>query len=158
MQMKIAADEIRRQREARLWSQEHLAELAGISLRTVQRVETEGNASNETAMALAAAFDLPIAALRPGGTPALNEARPAPAAGANPPATSTPPASPAAPRQARFHTHLLIYLAVCGSMLLADFSSNGSITWSKWPLLGWGIGVLLSYLKIQRRQARAAQA
>lgn len=156
MQMKLIAGEIRRQREARLWSQEHLAELAGISLRTVQRVETEGKAANETAMALAAAFDLPINCLR------LTEAAPDAASGnvaepASTPTASTPtverPRSPS-----RFHTHLVIYLVVCSGMLVADISSHGSITWSKWPLLGWGLGLLLGYLKRQRRQEGALLA
>jgi len=49
---------IKRWREERSWSQDHLAEAAGVSLRTVQRVENGDGASRETIMALAAAFDV----------------------------------------------------------------------------------------------------
>ena len=39
---------LKKWRESRAWSQEHLATLAGLSLRTIQRVETDGRASAET--------------------------------------------------------------------------------------------------------------
>ena len=55
--MKIAATTVRQLREARAWSQEQLATVSGISPRTVQRVESEGVASLDTRMALAAALE-----------------------------------------------------------------------------------------------------
>lgn len=55
--MKIAAATVRQLREARAWSQEQLATVSGISPRTVQRVESEGVASLDTRMALAAALE-----------------------------------------------------------------------------------------------------
>jgi len=63
MAFKTDAAKIRRWREERHWSQEHLAELAGIGLRTVQRVENCEPASRETVMALAAAFNVEAIAL-----------------------------------------------------------------------------------------------
>jgi len=39
------------------WSQELLAKASGLSLRTIQRVEKDGNSSAETQLALAAAFN-----------------------------------------------------------------------------------------------------
>ncbi|MEO9133032.1 MAG: helix-turn-helix transcriptional regulator [Sphingomonas sp.] len=57
------AEKIRRWREERHWSQEHLAAVAGIGVRTVQRIENGETASNETLMALAAAFSVDVAAL-----------------------------------------------------------------------------------------------
>lgn len=55
-EMKISSTEVRRLRLARNWSQEHLAAVSGLSLRTIQRVEAEGTASASTRMGLAAAF------------------------------------------------------------------------------------------------------
>ena len=43
MQMQVNSEKIRRWREERCWSQEHLAEVSGISLRTVQRLENGGS-------------------------------------------------------------------------------------------------------------------
>ena len=64
-EMKIDRNTVHRLRTDRGWSQEHLASVAGISLRTVQRVESEGSASGETKMSLAAAFGTSVADLAP---------------------------------------------------------------------------------------------
>ncbi|MEM9937551.1 MAG: helix-turn-helix transcriptional regulator [Pseudomonadota bacterium] len=60
MQVQPDATKIRRWREERYWSQEHLADLAGIGLRTIQRIETGEPASRDSMMALAAAFDVNV--------------------------------------------------------------------------------------------------
>lgn len=56
--MDLDSAEIRRLRERRAWSQERLAEIAGLSVRTVQRIERGESASLESRLALASAFDL----------------------------------------------------------------------------------------------------
>ncbi len=63
MTFRTDTDKIRRWREERHWSQEHLAELAGIGLRTLQRIETGQQASDETLKALASAFQVDVMAL-----------------------------------------------------------------------------------------------
>ncbi len=63
MDMQLNKDQLRREREVRAWSQSHLAEVAGLSMRTVQRIETSGSASLESAKAIAAAFDTHVEAL-----------------------------------------------------------------------------------------------
>ena len=63
MQFRPDAEKIKRWREERLWSQEHLADLAGLGLRTVQRIENGDSASRDSVMALAAAFNVDAAAL-----------------------------------------------------------------------------------------------
>jgi transcriptional regulator with XRE-family HTH domain len=62
-EMIVNPEAIRRLREARSWSQEHLAEAAGISPRTVQRMETEGRASPESRLAVAAALGIEASTL-----------------------------------------------------------------------------------------------
>lgn len=47
-------------RERRAWSQDHLAEVSGISLRTIQRVEATGKTSKETLMALSVALNISV--------------------------------------------------------------------------------------------------
>ena len=63
MAFKTDAKKIKRWREERHWSQEHLAELAGVGIRTVQRIENGEPASKDTLMALAAAFNVDAMAL-----------------------------------------------------------------------------------------------
>ena len=50
-------------RKQRSWSQDELANVAGLNLRTVQRIERNGSASLQSRRALAAAFDLDPSAL-----------------------------------------------------------------------------------------------
>lgn len=66
--MQINKTFLRQEREKRAWSQSHLAEVADLSMRTVQRIEQSGVASMESAKALAAALDLELAILM--GNPA----------------------------------------------------------------------------------------
>jgi transcriptional regulator with XRE-family HTH domain len=68
-QMKINGEAVRTLRERKSWSQEHLANASGLSVRTVQRVEVEHIASAETRLALAAALDVPVAELVPAPPP-----------------------------------------------------------------------------------------
>jgi transcriptional regulator with XRE-family HTH domain len=59
-QMKLDPARLKQLRESRGWTQEQLAEIAGLNARTVQRIEAGGNASAETGMALASALDCPL--------------------------------------------------------------------------------------------------
>lgn len=54
---------IKRWREERCWSQEHMADVAGVGLRTIQRMENGSPVSRDTVMALAAAFDVDAMAI-----------------------------------------------------------------------------------------------
>ena len=56
MEMKINHKLVRELRTNANWSQEELAAVSGLSLRTIQRVENDGTASLETRKALASAF------------------------------------------------------------------------------------------------------
>lgn len=53
-------------REARGWTQEHLAEASGLSVRTIQRIEAGEPPAQETLLALAATFDLSVVDLEDG--------------------------------------------------------------------------------------------
>ena len=64
MDMRIDSKRIRAERERRAWSQEHLATVSGLGLRTIQRIEKTGAASFESARALAAVFEVSVADLR----------------------------------------------------------------------------------------------
>lgn len=64
MDMKVDSKKIRAARERRAWSQEHLATVSGLGLRTIQRIEKTGAASFESARALASVFEVDVASLR----------------------------------------------------------------------------------------------
>jgi len=63
MDMKIDSRLIKAEREKRAWSQEHLADVAGLGVRTVHRIENTGSASPESVKALASVFEIEISDL-----------------------------------------------------------------------------------------------
>jgi len=54
--MKLNYKKIKSLREKHCWSQDELASISGLSIRTIQRVEKTGNSSLETMKALASVF------------------------------------------------------------------------------------------------------
>ena len=61
--MNIDSARLRELRTARQWSQEQLARLSGLNLRTVQRLESGAKVSMESLRALAAVFEVPAESL-----------------------------------------------------------------------------------------------
>ncbi len=114
MDVTMNAQLIRKLREERAWSQEHLAAAAGLSLRTIQRVEAEGKASAETRLALAGAFGVELALLT------TEDAAPTPA-----------------PHwlMSRAQYHSLRLAILVAALLGFDLYRHASLTWSRWVLL-----------------------
>lgn len=74
MDISVKVKEIR---ERKGWSQEHLADVAGLSVKTIQRIESRmGKASFESQQALSQAFDIRIEKLFYSQTPKKPERRP----------------------------------------------------------------------------------
>lgn len=66
--MFINSNRLRELRAARQWSQEQLAKLSGLNLRTIQRLESGAKISTESLRALAAVFEVPAESLLLGET------------------------------------------------------------------------------------------
>ncbi|MGE0624204.1 MAG: DUF805 domain-containing protein [Pseudomonadales bacterium] len=79
--MQTNSTRLRELRVARQWSQEQLARLSGLNLRTIQRLESGARISTESLRALAAVFEVPAESLLLGdptptpGQPALEAIR-----------------------------------------------------------------------------------
>lgn len=77
--MYINSARLRELRASRQWSQEQLANLSGLNLRTIQRLESGARISTESLRALAAVFEVPAESLLAGhpapGQPALKAIR-----------------------------------------------------------------------------------
>ena len=58
MEHMINTDLILKLRKERSWSQDHLASVSGLSLRTIQRIENEGSCSLDSKKALATTFEI----------------------------------------------------------------------------------------------------
>lgn len=63
MEMQLNQDTLKIQRDSRAWSQTQLAEVSGLSLRTIQRIEKTGVASQESAKSLASVYECSITEL-----------------------------------------------------------------------------------------------
>ena len=63
MEMKLNQQLIKQMRLQRNWSQAQLAEITGLSKRTIQRIEKHGQASMESARSLAAVFETQVSEL-----------------------------------------------------------------------------------------------
>ncbi|MDM7859255.1 DUF805 domain-containing protein [Alteromonas sp. ASW11-36] len=61
--MYVNSNRLRELRLARQWSQDQLAELSGLNLRTIQRLESGANISSESLRALSAVFEVPAESL-----------------------------------------------------------------------------------------------
>ncbi len=60
MEMKLDQPSLIRYRSSKAWSQQQVADICGLSLRTIQRAENSGRASQDTCLALASAFDVEV--------------------------------------------------------------------------------------------------
>jgi len=60
MEMQLSIDKLKLKRDAHGWTQSHLAEVADVSLRTIQRIEKSGIASQESAQSICAAYNITV--------------------------------------------------------------------------------------------------
>lgn len=127
---------IRLQRLKNGWSQEQLAEMAGLSTRTVQRIERGAKASPETLKCLAAVLETDFATLQETQT-------------MQPTAQIT--ATEAEEQEAleyvrdikAFYNHLITFGIVIVFLSVLNLLVTPGYFWVKWVLFGWGIGVAL---------------
>ena len=47
-----------------------------------------------------------------------------------------------------FYIHLAVYIAVNILLIIINLSTSTQYFWFKWPLIGWGIGVLFHALSV----------
>jgi transcriptional regulator with XRE-family HTH domain len=137
---------IQKLRLQRGWSQQQLADLSGLSVRTVQRIEQGQVASTESLKSLAAVFEIDFSTLQ---EPGMN--------------TTTAPASPAAfdadealafaqvRKLKGFYLHLAQYVVVVTLLLGINLWTRPQYLWVGWVAMGWGIGVLFHGLRVFER-------
>lgn len=123
---------IQKLRLQRGWSQEQLADVSGLSVRTVQRLERGQTGSLESLNALAAVFEIDIARLT---EPDM----------AQPNTESVRADEALALAQVRklkgFYLHLAQFAVVIPFLALINLFASPSYWWVIWPALGWGLGI-----------------
>ena len=114
------------------WSQQQLAELSGLSARTIQRIENGQPASAESLKSLASVFEIDFSTLT---------------SEQDMPATkTTSPDEQLALAKVRkikgFYIHLIQYVVVIGVLAVINLATHPSKLWFFWPAMGWGIGIV----------------
>jgi transcriptional regulator with XRE-family HTH domain len=124
---------IQKLRLQRGWSQEQLAELSGLSVRTIQRLEKGTSASPESLKAVASVFEIDFNRLR---EPAMDDAL-------KPDLREDEAEALAHVRKVKgFYLHLLQYLVVIAALVVLDVFSAPRLYWSVWTGGIWGSMVL----------------
>lgn len=47
-----------------------------------------------------------------------------------------------------FRTHLIIYIAVISLLAIINLLATPGYIWFKWPLLGWGIAIVIHAISV----------
>jgi transcriptional regulator with XRE-family HTH domain len=127
---------VRKLRLQRGWSQEHLAELAGVNVRTIQRLERGAKMSLETRSALAAVFQVDAATFEPGATAVADTIQVSP---------EEQEAIEYVKGVKEFYTHVCMYLVFAVVFSFAFGIHHPMILWG---VIGWGVGVIIHGLNV----------
>jgi transcriptional regulator with XRE-family HTH domain len=146
------------------WSQQQLADLSGLSVRTIQRMEQGQPGSVESLKSLASVFQIDFLALKePNMTESLTDYRTHP----SPTIPTTPGIEPhpqalhdrareleemLAFQQVRrlrgFYRQLGAFALVIPFLAVINLMTSPQHLWFYWPALGWGLGLLMHSLRV----------
>lgn len=138
---------VRKLRLQRGWSQDHLSQISGLSVRTIQRIERGHNAGLESLKSLAAVFEVQVTDLQK--EPDMNESN-MNESGIK--TTKTPSDVSVSDEESKvlaqvreikgFYSHLITYTLVISMLFVINFVTDPSYIWAWWPAMGWGIGIV----------------
>jgi transcriptional regulator with XRE-family HTH domain len=134
---------IQKLRLQRGWSQEQLADLSGLSVRTIQRLERGQTASVESLKALGAAFEIDFSDLK---EPEMNTT-PNPATQSQGVSADEALALAHVRKVKAFYIHLAQYAFVIASLTIVNLVVSPHYFWVLWVAAGWGFGVLFDGLR-----------
>jgi transcriptional regulator with XRE-family HTH domain len=130
---------IQKLRLQRGWSQEQLADLSGLSVRTIQRLERGQTASLESLKALAAVFDVELSLLK----------EPEMGAAMNQDIRADEALAFAHVRKIKaFYMHLAQYVVIIIGLAVVNLVTSPRYLWFLWAAGGWGVAVLFQGLRV----------
>jgi transcriptional regulator with XRE-family HTH domain len=133
---------VQKLRLQRGWSQQQLAELSGLNVRTIQRIEKGQEPSVESLKSLAAVFNVEFSTLKEQGMDnVISESQSA--------------EEILAFNQVRklkgFYIHLAQYVLVIALLSVINALTTPNRWWVQWVIMGWGVGVFFHWLQISER-------
>ncbi|WP_299348528.1 helix-turn-helix domain-containing protein [uncultured Shimia sp.] len=128
---------IREKRLALGWSQEQLATIAGLSPRTIQRIENGQTPGLETVKSLATAFETDVETLTRGKDMGLET-------------TQTREMTKAHVKEIKgLHLHLWVFALVFPVLLMMNLFVTGGPMWVQWVLVFWLLGIVLHAVTVR---------
>ena len=129
---------VRKLRLQKGWTQEHLAELTGLSVRSIQRIERGHKCSLETQTSLAAVFEVDLSTFQSGETMMSTEAQLS---------EDEKDAIEYVKGIKEFYNHLFMFLGFAvvfiGAFGFAFGFTRWPVSWMYIGFIGWGIGVVV---------------
>ena len=138
---------IQKLRLQRGWSQEQLAEVAGLSVRTIQRIEGGQTPSAESLKALAAVLEVNFGALREAHVTAPTTSP------TTPPTDQNVSAEEAlALKRVRkikgFYMHVVEYVLIIAFLAMINLLTAPRQIWVQWAAIPWGLVLALHGLRV----------
>jgi len=129
---------VRKLRLQRGWSQEQLAQMSGLSVRTIQRVERGKKAGLESLKSLAAVFEVDLTQLHEepemnNQDLSLNE---------NNMTWEEQKALEYVRDVKGFYSHLFTFAIVIAALFILNLVMTPGYLWVFWVVFGWGIGIV----------------
>jgi transcriptional regulator with XRE-family HTH domain len=124
------------------WTQQQLADLSGLNVRTIQRIENGASASVESLKSLAAVFEVEFLTLKEQPHMTITTA----SSSSNEAVSHEEFLAYQQVRKLKgFYIHLAQYLLVIPLLFLINYLTgvHNRIWWAVFPALGWGIGVVV---------------
>lgn len=134
----MCSNKVKEYRLARAWSQEQLAEMAALSVRTVQRIENQEQPSLETLSALAAVFEVSVTELSGNDENNADEALD----------LRINEARQQLDAESRFYRSLLTAVIVCALLWLLNLTASPDSNWPLWVAAIWGALMLVRGLRV----------
>ena len=133
---------VQKLRLQRGWSQQQLAELSGLNVRTIQRIEKGQEPSVESLKSLAAVFNVEFSTLKEQGMDnVISESQSA--------------EEILAFKQVRklkgFYIHLAQYVLTIAVLTVINALITPNRWWVQWVVMGWGVGVFFHWFEISER-------
>lgn len=133
------------------WSQQQLAQMSGLSTRTIQRIENGQQPSMESVKSLAAVFEVDFLTLNSNlqeGEVSMNSADSMTNQNEKLVLTDDERAAfKTVKRIKKFYTNFAIYCLVIPILAVIDYVTSPDSWWVQWVIFGWGISIAILAFK-----------
>ncbi|MDQ1186907.1 2TM domain-containing protein [Agrobacterium larrymoorei] len=129
---------VQKLRLQRGWSQEQLATVSGLSVRTIQRIERGQSASLETLATLASVFEIDVSQLT------VEKETDMQSIAVDSREAEEALAFERVRKIKKFYLHVAQYVLVIAMLVVINLVTSPHYFWAIWPALGWGVALAMN--------------